>query len=77
MLAMSAFGAGEAEIAAALDIAPSQLTASDRYHMESGVCIAEMNLLTQTWKRAEAGNVTAMLWSYRHIKRGDRAASGE
>jgi hypothetical protein len=62
---MSAFGASDTEIAAALDLTTSQLTECDRDYMETGRCLAQPNILNQLWKKAEAGNVTALLWLYR------------
>jgi hypothetical protein len=73
VLAMSAFGARETEIAAALDLTPSQLTESDRDHMETGRCVAQANILDQLWKKARAGNVTAILWLHRRMRTDDRA----
>jgi hypothetical protein len=64
---MAAFGASEAEIAAALDVNPTQLTECDRDHMQTGQCVAQANLLNQIWKKAEAGNVTAILWLHRRF----------
>ena len=69
---MSAFGARETEIAAALDLTPSQLTESDRDHMETGRCVAQANILDQLWKKARAGNVTAILWLHRRMRTDDR-----
>jgi hypothetical protein len=72
VLAMSAFGASENDIAAALELTPSELTESDRDHMETGRCMAQANILDQVWKKARAGNVTALLWLHRRMQSGDR-----
>jgi hypothetical protein len=68
VLAMAAYGASAAEIAAALGVTPSQLTESDRDHMQTGLCVAQANLLNQIWKKAESGNVTAILWLHRRLE---------
>jgi len=67
VLAMSAFGASDTEIAAALDVPTSELTESDRYEMQTGLCVAQANILNQVWKKARAGNVTAILWLHRQL----------
>ena len=72
ILAMSAFGASETEVAAALDVCPGQLSKSDRDQMQTGRCVAEMNILDQMWTKARAGNVTALLWLHRRITFADR-----
>ena len=69
VLAMAAFGACETEIATALDVPVSQLTESDRLHMQTGLYVAQANLVDQIWKKAEAGNTTALLWLARRLSR--------
>jgi len=70
VLAMAAYGASEAEIAAALDV--PTLTEVDRCHMHLGLGAAQARLIDSLWKRAEAGNAGAMIWLYRRIEQTDR-----
>src|SRR5438309_802335 len=63
VLALAAYGTSEMEIAAALDV--PQLSDSDREQMLAGRYVAQANLLDQIWKKAEAGNTTALIWLYR------------
>jgi hypothetical protein len=67
VLAMAAYGAAETEIAAALDV--PQLSDGDREHALTGRYVAQANLLDQIWKKAEAGNATALIWLHRQMRR--------
>jgi hypothetical protein len=74
---MSAFGASENEIAAAFDVPTSELTESDRYEMQTGLYVAQANIINQLWKKAEAGSTTALLWWHRRLGMGGRYRRAE
>src|SRR5262245_19815848 len=75
VLALSAYGASEREIAAALDVSFSQLSESDREHMLTGCYVAQANLLDQIRRKAEAGNTTALIWLHRKMERAAKSSA--
>jgi hypothetical protein len=70
--ALAAYGADPIEIAAVLACEQSELVRRYSEEFKTGRLLMEANALTGLWRRALAGNASALIWLLNRMNRAQR-----